>query len=148
MAAPRGSAAAAASGVPVGGGKAADIVSLEAQWGSLSRELADLRERHDSVQRRLFRATMAANAESSGGATKLVVVEEAYYPERPIKRGRKRTGATAALGVSVFGLLVMLGLGYLDPRIMSQWDLDHARLGPIAVIVPRLKPPEKPAHRS
>jgi hypothetical protein len=145
LAAPKGSPVAAASGVAAGDGKAADIVSLEAQWGSLSRELAELRERYDSVQRRLFRAAMLASAETSGGATKLVVVEEAYLPERPNRRGPLRTGGTAALIVAALGLALILGLGYLDPRIVSQWDLDHARLGPIAVVVPRLKPGEKPA---
>jgi hypothetical protein len=146
MASPRDLASAVPSGAPLGGNAAA-IVSLETQWTSLTRDVAAMRERYEAIQRRYFRAFMVATAEASGGGTQLTVAEDAYLPKLPVRRGPKRTGAAGSLAVVAFGTLLTLGLGYLDQRTVTKWDLDRLGLGPITLIVPRLKPKGKDGYR-
>jgi uncharacterized protein involved in exopolysaccharide biosynthesis len=123
---------------PSSAGTAAAIVSLETQWASLTREVAAIRDRYESLQRRLFQAVMVATAQSSGGGMQLVVTDDAYLPKRPYRRGPLRTGAVAAMLVMLLGCSLTLGLGYLDRRIVSEWELERLGIGSIALVVPRL----------
>jgi uncharacterized protein involved in exopolysaccharide biosynthesis len=127
-------------------GSAAAIVRLETQWAALSRDLGSVREQHEAIQRRLFQAVIVATAQSSGGGTQVVVVDEAYLPGRPHRRGPIRTGALAALIVLMLGGTVTLGLGYLDQRVATEWDVTRLGIGSIAMVVPGV--PRKLARRS
>jgi hypothetical protein len=127
-------------------GRAAAIVSLETQWAELSRDLGAVREQYEAIQRRLFQAVIAATAQSSGGGTQGVVVDEAYLPGRPYRRGPVRVGALAALIVVMLGGIVTLGLGYLDQRVATEWDLTRLGIGSIAMVVPSV--PRRLAGRS
>jgi hypothetical protein len=37
----------------------------------------------------------------------------------------------------------MLGLGYVDARVVSEWDLEQLKLGPVSVLVPSLEDKHK-----
>lgn len=121
------------------------IVALETKWAELSRSLETAREQHESMQRRLFNAIVADAAHRAGGALQLRVIEEAYYPKKPHTRGPRRTGGMAALALFAMGAATMFGLGFLDPRIMTRWDLAQLETGPVAMIIPAL-PKERRTH--
>ena len=126
-------------------GESSRVVTLETQWASLNRELNEAREQHEQIQTRLFRATMVATVEASGQASQMVIVDEAYKPKRPSRRGAKRTGAVAAFIVLMLGATVAFGLGLLDDRVYEERDLKKLELGPILHVVPRL-PRKGKAH--
>ncbi len=113
------------------------IVTLETQWATFHRELNEVRERNEQIQTRLFRASMVASVEASGRASQMVVVDEAYKPKRPSRRGALRTGAVAAFLVLLLGATVAFILGFLDDRIFEERDLKKLKLGPILHVVPR-----------
>lgn len=122
-------------------GESSRVVTLETQWATVNRELNEVRERHEQIQSRLFRATMVASVEASGRASQMVVVDEAYKPKRPSRRGAKRTGAVAAFVVLMFGASIAFGLGLIDDRVYEERDLKKLELGPILHVVP--SPPRK-----
>jgi DNA repair exonuclease SbcCD ATPase subunit len=117
-------------------GESNRVVTLETQWSSLNREVNETREQHEQIQTRLFRATMVATVEASGQASQMVVVDDAYKPKRPSRRGAKRTGAIAAFVVLMVGATIALGLGLLDDRVYEERDLKKLALGPIVHVVP------------
>jgi uncharacterized protein involved in exopolysaccharide biosynthesis len=118
-------------------GESSRVVTLETQWASLNRELNEAREQHEQIQTRLFRATMVATVEASGQASQMVIVDEAYKPKRPSRRGAKRTGAVAAFIVLMLGVTAAFGLALLDDRVYEERDLKKLELGPILHVVPR-----------
>jgi hypothetical protein len=117
-------------------GESSRVVTLETQWATVNRELNEVRERHEQIQSRLFRASMVASVESSGRASQMVVVDEAYLPKRPSRRGAKRTSAVGWLLVMVFGGGIAFGLALIDDRIFEERDLKKLELGPILHRVP------------
>ncbi|MBN1609821.1 MAG: hypothetical protein JW940_24525 [Polyangiaceae bacterium] len=127
-------------------GSAQTVVSLEAQWAALVRAVDTARDRHDSVQRRLFQAILVDSAQTTGGGSRVTMVQDAYYPKRPLRRGPVRTGAVGLVTMVGLGMLIALGLGFLDPRIVCEWDLTRLGIAPIAIMVPRL-PPARLAKR-
>lgn len=116
------------------------IVGLETQWAEVSRGRDVLSEQHALIQRRLFTATVLDKAQSAGGGTELVVAEPAYLPKLPSAWGPRRTAAGAAALLLLLGSALMLGLGFLDQRILSEWDLSHLDLAPIALVIPPMDP--------
>ena len=121
-------------------GSAQTVVSLETQWAALMRAVETTRDRHESVQRRLFQAVLLDTAETTGGGSRVAVVQDAYFPMRPSRRGPLTTGAVALAAMVGLGMLITVGLGFLDPRIVTEWDLARLGIAPIAIMVPRLPP--------
>ena len=118
-------------------GESSRIVTLETQWATLNRELNEVRERNEQIQTRLFRASMVASVESSGRASQMVVVDAAYKPKRPSRRGPRRTGAVAAFFFMMLGSMAAFALGFLDDRVYEERDLKKLKLGPILHVVPK-----------
>ncbi len=112
------------------------IVALETQWAAINRELEEVRVRYQQIQSRLFRASIVASVEASGRASKMVVVDPAYEPNRPARRGAKRTGAVAFVVVLLLGIGVATALGLVDDRVYDEHDLRKLELGPIVHVVP------------
>lgn len=119
------------------------IVDLETQFAELSRRQSTLRQQYALMQNRLFNANVMDKAQAVGGGTRLVVAEPAYLPSLPDARGPRRTAAAAAALFLFLGAGLMLGLGFLDQRILTAWDLTRLELAPIAVVIPPL---EKESH--
>jgi hypothetical protein len=112
------------------------IVELETEWASLNREVYDVRERYQQIERRHFQASILDHVEAAGGAAQMTVVDAAYLPQRPSRRGRIRVGASAALGVLLlFGAFIAL-LAYTDDRFYDLDDVHELPLEGISHAVP------------
>lgn len=133
----------ASSASEVTEGEGSTVVTLETQWATLNRELTEAREQYEQIQTRLFRATMVASVEASGQASQMVVVDEAYRPMRPTRRGGRRTSALAAVIAVFLGGCVAFGVGFLDDKVYDERDLRKLELGPIRHVIPRPKTPGK-----
>lgn len=112
------------------------IVALETQWAAVNREVDAIRERDQRIQRQLFEASIVAKVEASGNASQMVVIDEPFKPERPARRGPRRTSAIAAALVLLLGIGVALLLSILDDRPHDELDLRRMHLGPIAQTLP------------
>ncbi|MCB9587372.1 MAG: hypothetical protein H6718_18370 [Polyangiaceae bacterium] len=112
------------------------IVALETEWTSLNRDVNAARDRNEAIERQLFRASIVAKVETSGGGSQVVVIDEAYEPKRPTRRGAKRTGAVAFAAVMVLGALAAVALAFLDDRVYDELDIRNLELGPIAHVIP------------
>ncbi len=112
------------------------IVALETQWAALNREIDAIRERDQRLQRQLFEASIVAKVEASGNASQMVVIDEPFKPERPARRGPRRTSAIAAMLVLALGFAFALLLSILDDRPHDEVDLRRLNLGPIAQTLP------------
>jgi capsular polysaccharide biosynthesis protein len=112
------------------------IVALETRWAAVNRELDAIRERDQRIQRQLFEASIVAKVEASGNASQMVVIDEPYQPERPARRGPRRTAAMTAIGVMAIGLALALLLSILDDRPHDEVDLRRLNLGPITHVTP------------
>jgi uncharacterized protein involved in exopolysaccharide biosynthesis len=120
------------------------IVDLETQWAGLNRDVTEVRERYQQIQRHFFQASIIAKVEASGGAAQMVVVDPAYKPERPDRMGTRRVGAAAAFVTLLLGAFLALVLAYLDDRVYDDRDLSQLDLGGLAHAVPS---PGKGARR-
>lgn len=116
------------------------IVDLETEWAGLNRDVAEIRERYQQIQHRFFQANIMAKVESSGGASQMVVVDPAFKPKRPYRRGPRRTAAGAAVVVMFLGSLIALFLAYFDDRVYDEEDLRELKLGKINHTVPAAPP--------
>jgi len=119
-------------------GRSERIVELETSWAGLTRTAAEARERNQQIQSRLRSATMFAEAMSSDRGSTMEIIDPAYKPKRPTKRGKKRTGAAGAAVVLLLGGLLMLGLALLDDRVYDETDLRRLNLGPLVHVTPKL----------
>jgi capsular polysaccharide biosynthesis protein len=124
------------------------IVALETRWAAVNRELDAIRERDQRIQRQLFEASIVAKVEQSGNASQMVVIDEPYKPERPARRGPRRTAAMTAAAVMAIGLALALLLSILDDRPHDEVDLRRLNLGPIAHVTPfeRVQPQPRRAN--
>ncbi|MEM1030721.1 MAG: hypothetical protein AAGN82_10245 [Myxococcota bacterium] len=112
------------------------IVDLETEWAGLNRDVSDVRERYQQIQHRFFQANIMAKVEASGGAAQMVVVDPAFKPKRPYRRGPRRTAAGAAFIVMFLGGLMALFLAYFDDRVYDDRDLRELKLGKLAHTIP------------
>lgn len=115
------------------------IVDLETRWAVLNRDVQDARERHLQIERRYFRASVVDNVEASGGAAQMIVVDPAYQPERPHRRGPRRVAAAAAAVVLALGMMLVLGLAHVDDRVFELDELDDLELDGFLQSVPRIR---------
>lgn len=112
------------------------IVAIETEWSSLNREVVAARERNDQIQKQLFKASLLAKVQTSGGGIQMSVVDEPYEPRRPVTRGKKTTGAIGAAMVMFLGLLTALVLALTDDRLFMRQDVKLHGIGPIIHVVP------------
>jgi hypothetical protein len=113
-------------------------VAVDTEWTRLFRDVSQARERQSQLESRQFQATLFATMAASGEAGKLVVVDPAFRPTRPVA-GRWAT--TAALGVAgslLLALLVMMAVALLDERIYSPDDIQRVLGGQFVIMVPSL----------
>lgn len=115
------------------------IVDLETEWAALNRDVQDTRDRNQQIQRRLFQASILAKVEASSGAEQMAVIDPAFEPLRPNRRGPRRTGAAAALVVFMLGAMLAFALAYLDDRVYDEHDLREISLGSLSHVVPARK---------
>src|SRR5690606_30976960 len=93
------------------------IVDLETEWAALNRDVQDTRDRNQQIQHRFFQASILAKVEASSGADQMAVIDPAFEPLRPNRRGPRRTGAAAALVVFLLGAMFAFVLAYFDDRL-------------------------------
>jgi len=114
-----------------------DVVAVDTEFTKLSRDVAEARERSGQLDSRDFQAQLLATLSEAGRIGRLVVVDPAFRPSRPIAGSRTKV-ALAGMAASVFLSLIALTVAaFLDRRLYAGWDIRQI-VGPerFVVVVP------------
>ena len=113
------------------------IVALETDWTRLNREVSEARERHQQLQDKQFKASMAETAATSERNEQMVIVDPAYKPTHPAKPGRATIAGVGALVSIGLAIALALGCALLDDRVYDRVDVERMELAPLVGVVPR-----------
>jgi hypothetical protein len=119
------------------------VVELERDWARINREVAEAREKHDTLEARLFSAEIAASSELSGQSGQMEIVDPAFKPVRPSgapKRLLVMAGLVLALGL---GAALALLLAFVDDRLYDRQDIERLEIAPVLIVVPGGKKKKK-----
>lgn len=111
------------------------LVTIEAEWAALDREVEEARARVQGLETKAFTAEITASSEVAE-ASQLSIIDEAFLPHQPTGRSRK---LIALAGVAVFGglgLLLAIGLALVDDRVFHRRDLETLAIAPVLAVVP------------
>ena len=112
------------------------VVALETDFARLMRDVEEARDRVDTLDTRLFTASIKASSEFAS-SSQLTIIDEAFEPAHPAGRSRK---LIAAAGTMLFGGLAVglaFGLALIDDRIYNRRDLEQLGIGSVTVVVPK-----------
>jgi hypothetical protein len=125
---------------PGGGGEGSAVtalVELETDWQRLLRALGEAKSRHDDLQTRAERASLALEAARVQENEQMAVIDPPVRPTHPSKGGR----ANAAIGA--VALAWLLGIAYatsrvaLDDTLIDPEDFEGLGLLPILGVIPK-----------
>jgi capsular polysaccharide biosynthesis protein len=118
--------------------RAQDLVLLETEWATLTRNVIEARQHYDQVEAALFKADILASSVSGDNhGTQMSVIDRAFLPQRPVPPGRAAIAAIAGALSLLLGALFALVCAALDDRIYV--PRDAARVADVLVEVPRLR---------
>jgi uncharacterized protein involved in exopolysaccharide biosynthesis len=120
------------------------VVQLEIDNNVLRRDVAEQRERVQSLGDSAFRATMDANQKLAEQGGRLSIIDPAFTPAKPT--GPPKTvflmgGMVLFIGL---GLSLAVGLAMIDDRLYRRHDLDALGVPVLAVIPPAIVAKHKP----
>ncbi|MSP62767.1 MAG: hypothetical protein EXR72_21035 [Myxococcales bacterium] len=135
------------AGVVQPSGNASRIVAIETDWTRLSREVVEARTRHQLLEDKLFKASMAQSSASSEHNAQIRIVDPAYLPTHPAKPGRIMMTAVGVIASIGLALALALGCALLDDRIYDRVDIERLEVMPLLAVVPRAKKQKRGLQR-
>ena len=119
-----------------------DLVALETEWATLSRNLIEARQHYDHVETELFMADITAGSVSGDNhGAQLAVIDPAFTPQHALPPGRAAITALATVASLALGWIIALCCGALDDRVYALRDLVH--VGDVLAEVPRRRNPRR-----
>jgi len=118
--------------------------AIEEQAMQLENQAQALRAQYQTVSENLLKAQNSARMASEQRAERLTLVEPASLPDHPFSPNRPLLVAAGAAGGLAIGLLLALGLEFVNRPVRSPRQLEQLGL-PVIGIVPLIK--SKPQNR-
>ena len=122
---------------PAATGIVTSVVALETEWTRLNREVADARDRFQSLQDKDFKAQIVESAATTGRTAQMVVVDPAFLPIHAAKPGRTTIVAGGMAAAAAMAALLALGLALIDDRLYDPVDVERLALLPLLGVVPK-----------
>lgn len=122
---------------PAGVGIVNSVVALETEWTRLNREVADTRDRFQSMQDKDFRASIVESAATAGQTAQMVVIDPAFLPLHAAKPGRTTIAAGGMMAAALLSAMLALGLALIDDRLYDAVDVERLGLLPLLGVVPK-----------
>jgi uncharacterized protein involved in exopolysaccharide biosynthesis len=119
------------------------VVAVDTEWTRLFREVSEARERQSQLESRQFQAGLVATLASSGEAGRLVVIDPAFKPTRPVAGRRATTALLGGAASLILAMLVMLAMAFLDERLYSVADVQRVIGDQFVILVPSLPSSER-----
>jgi len=100
-----------------------DVVAVDTEFTKLSRDVAEARERSQQLDSRDFQAQLTATLSEAGRIGRLVVVDPAFRPSRPIAGSRSKVAIAGMAASVVLAFFALLLAAFLDRRVYAAWDV-------------------------
>jgi hypothetical protein len=114
------------------------VPGLESEWTSLSRDYDTLQDSYKGLLQKSEESKVAANLERQQIGEQFRVLDPAQVPLRPLSPQRILVNAGGlAFGV-VIGLLIIVGLEFLDATYHNEADVVSALALGVVAVVPRI----------
>ena len=110
----------------------------------LENQASTLRTQYQQVSENLLKAQNSARMASEQRAERLTLVEPANLPDHPFSPNRPMLIAAAGAAGLAFGLLLALGLEFVNRPVRSPKQLEHAGI-PVIGVVPLIKTKARPS---
>ncbi|MBI5070610.1 MAG: hypothetical protein HZB56_20470 [Deltaproteobacteria bacterium] len=117
------------------------VVSDEAEWARLNREVAEARERLQQLDNRQFVASMTASMAASGQSSQIVVIDPAFLPAQPLGPSRGVKALIGLLAALVAGVAVALLFALYDDVVYEAPDLERLPSLPVLLEIGRAAMP-------
>jgi uncharacterized protein involved in exopolysaccharide biosynthesis len=112
------------------------VVKLESDNTNLRRDVAEQRERVQSLADSAFRATIDANQKLAEQGGRLSIVDPAFKPVQPSGPGKTIFLMAGMILFLTLGLSLAIGLAVIDDRLYRGADLDQLGITVLGVIPP------------
>jgi len=112
------------------------VVKLETDNTNLRRDVAEQRERVQSLADSAFRATIDANQKLAEQGGRLSIVDPAFKPVQPTGPGKTIFLMAGMILFLTLGLSLAIGLAVIDDRLYRDADLDQLGITVLGVIPP------------
>jgi uncharacterized protein involved in exopolysaccharide biosynthesis len=117
--------------------------AIEEQAMQLENKASTLRTQYQGISENLLKAQNSARMATEQRAERLSLVEPANLPDRPYSPNRPLLIAAGAAGGLIIGLLLALGLEFINRPIRSPKQIEQSGL-PVLGVVPLLKTRQQP----
>ena len=112
------------------------VVALETEHAKLRRQVAEAREKMQSLNDSVFRAQIDANEKLAEDGGRLTVIDPAFKPVRPTGPGKTIFLMAGMVLFLSLGFALAIGLAVIDDRLYRRADIDHLGIAVLGVIPP------------
>jgi uncharacterized protein involved in exopolysaccharide biosynthesis len=124
------------------------LVTLEAEWSRLNREVAKVRQQQGQLETRLFQADLNASSELGGYAATIAILDPAFKPTDPTGVPKRTIFLAGFLASLLAGIVLAAARGVLlDDRLFDASEIDGLGLVPVLAVVPKAKQPDEAKPR-
>ncbi len=112
------------------------VVQLETDHAGLRRQVAEAREKMQSLNDTVFRAQIDANLKLAEDGGRLTVIDPAFKPVRPSGPGKTIFLMAGMVLFLSLGFALAIGLAVIDDRLYRRADIDQLGIAVLGVIPP------------
>jgi hypothetical protein len=108
---------------------------VETEWMRLKRAVDEAQQQQSRLAAESFRAEVQSRSQSSGHSARVVVLDEAYLPTKPL-RSRLFFGKIWAPFALLLGFGLVLARALFDDHIYDTDDLSNLGMKPLLSVIP------------
>ena len=112
-----------------------ELGEVETEWMRLKRAVDEAQQQQSRLAAESFRAEVQSRSRSAGHSARVVILDEAYLPAKPL-RSRLFFGKIWAPFAMILAVGLVLGRAVLDDRIYDIDDLANLGMQPLLSVIP------------
>lgn len=112
-----------------------ELGEVETEWMRLRRAVDEAQQQQSRLAAESFRAEVQSRSRSAGHSARVVILDEAYLPSKPL-RSRLFFGKIWAPLALILAVGLVLGRALFDDRIYDTDDLANLGMKPLLSVIP------------
>ncbi|MEQ9321270.1 MAG: hypothetical protein RIF41_19055 [Polyangiaceae bacterium] len=112
-----------------------ELGEVETEWMRLKRAVDEAHQQQSRLAAESFRAEVQSRSRSAGHSARVVILDEAYLPSKPL-RSRLFFGKIWAPFAAILAVGLVLGRALLDDRVYDTDDLANLGMKPLLSVIP------------